>query len=162
MKLFKNKKLWILGIITILWMLVIYFLSAQNGNQTTKLSLAISEFLSEIMGERTSKEAVHLHLVIRKLAHIVLFFGLGAISYLLMMYGVFSNRLCYRRSFSFFVAFVLTSGYGYFDEWHKQFIVGRHFQLEEVGLNVVSGCIGILVVWGIQSLWQVCKREEWN
>ena len=102
MKLFKNKKLWILGIITILWMLVIYFLSAQNGNQTTKLSLAISEFLSEIMGERTSKEAVHLHLVIRKLAHIVLFFGLGAISYLLMMYGVFLNRLCYRRGFSFF------------------------------------------------------------
>lgn len=49
-------------------------------------------------------------------------------------------------------AFVIAAGYGYFDEWHKQFIVGRHFQIEEAELNIISGCIGIVVVGIVQFL----------
>lgn len=140
-------------------MMAIYFLSTQNGEQTTKLSLAISEILSRFVGGTVEKTSTQLHMEIRKLAHIILFLGLGVVSYLLMMYGVFAEKLRCRSWFSLLMAFSLTAGYGYFDEWHKQFIVGRHFQIEEVILNIVSGCIGIIIVCGIQVVWHLCRRK---
>lgn len=157
-KFFRNKKFYIFGIITLLWMLLIYVLSSQNGEQTAKLSLCISEFISRFCGDGTDAAVAQMHMEIRKLAHIGLFFGLGVISYLLVYYGGFSDKLSWRHCFSVLVAFVITSGYGYFDEWHKQFIEGRHFQVEEATLNIVSGCVGIMIVWGMQSLWQSYKR----
>lgn len=40
----------------------------------------------------------------------------------------------------------------------KQFIEGRHFQLDEAALNIVSGCVGVLLIFGVQFLWQSYKR----
>ncbi len=131
MKVFKKKTFLILGTITILWMFLVFFLSSQDGEQTEKLSLAISEFLSRFGGGGTEEAAAQTHMEIRKLAHII--------------FGAWSD---------FLSASVLwnAAGYGYFDEWHKQFIVGRHFQIEEAELNIISGCIGIVVVGIVQFL----------
>lgn len=133
-------------------MFLIFFLSSQDGEQTVKLSLAISEFLSRFGGGGTEEAAAQTHMEIRKLAHIVLFFGLGAIFYLLVFYGVLPEAMRWKRGISMLAAFVIAAGYGYFDEWHKQFIVGRHFQIEEAELNIISGCIGIVVVGIVQFL----------
>lgn len=132
-------------------MFLIFFLSSQDGEQTAKLSLAISEFLSRFGGGGT-EEVAQTHMGIRKLAHIVLFFWLGAIFYLLVFYGVLPEAMRWKRGISMLAAFVIAAGYGYFDEWHKQFIVGRHFQIEEAELNIISGCIGIVVVGIVQFL----------
>ena len=160
LKVVKNKKLWILGILTASWMLLIYVLSTQNGEQTAKLSLAISEILSRILGESIADATGQMHMEIRKLAPIVLFLILGVIAYLLMFYGGLVNQGKHKRSVSVLLSFLVLSGYGYFDEWHKQFIKGRHFQLEEVGLNIVSGCTGILAICMIQLLWNWIRRKE--
>ena len=157
-KFFQNKKFYILGIITILWMLLIYILSSQNGEQTAKLSLYISDFISWFVGDGTEATAAQNHMEIRKLAHIGLFLGLGVISYLLVYYGSLSEKFSWRHRLSMLIAFVFTSGYGYFDEWHKQFIEGRHFQLDEAALNIVSGCVGVLLICGVQFLGQSYKR----
>ena len=155
---FQNKKFYVFGIITILWMLLIYILSSQNGEQTAKLSLYISDFISRFIGDGTEAAAAQNHMEIRKLAHIGLFLGLGVISYLLVYYGIVSEKFSWRHRLSMLIALVFTSGYGYFDEWHKQFIEGRHFQLDEAALNIVSGCAGVLLIFGVQFLWQSYKR----
>lgn len=155
---FQNKKFYVFGIITILWMLLIYILSSQNGEQTAKLSLWISDFISRFVGDGTEAAAAQNHMEIRKLAHIGLFLGLGVISYLLVYYGILSDKFSWRHRLSMLIALVFTSGYGYFDEWHKQFIEGRHFQLDEAALNIVSGCVGVLFICGVQFLWQSYKR----
>ena len=59
---FQNKKFYVFGIITILWMLLIYILSSQNGEQTAKLSLYISDFISRFIGEGTEAAAAHNHM----------------------------------------------------------------------------------------------------
>ena len=71
MKVFKKKTFLILGTITILWMFLVFFLSSQDGEQTEKLSLAISEFLSRFGGGGTEEAAAQTHMEIRKLAHII-------------------------------------------------------------------------------------------
>lgn len=154
MQLYNKKKFLVCGLLTVLWMFFIFSLSSQNGEKTTKLSIVISEYISRLCGVGADAAVIQMHREIRKLAHIGLFFGLGVFSYLLAFYGILADRLHWKRCICILISGVITACYGYFDEWHKQFIVGRHFQPEEVVLNLVSGCVGIMVVMGIQLLWQ--------
>lgn len=115
MKVFRKKTFLILGTITTLWMLLIFFLSSQDGEQTAKLSLAISEFLSLFGGGGTEEAAAQTHMEIRKLAHIILFLVLGVISYLLVFYGMLPEAMRWKRGISMLTAFVIAAGYGDFD-----------------------------------------------
>lgn len=73
-----------------------------------------------------------------------LFFILGVFSFSASCttFGVKSIK---RKLLSVSAALVVACGYGFFDEWHKQFIGGRHFQVDEAMLNMLSGAIGMVV-----------------
>lgn len=54
---------------------------------------------------------------------------------------------------SFLGAVAVTSCFSFLDEWHKQFIDGRHFQMEEVALNVCSGIVVIAIACAVKRAW---------
>lgn len=147
MKTYKHKKFF-RGII-IIWMFFIYFLSSQNGEQTTKVGFYVAEIFADFFGGTTVENIVSIHLKLRKFAHVIVFLILGVISYFVIYSSIDEKRLHYKRSLSFFLSILIIINFGYFDEWHKRFVIGRHFQFNEVLLNYVSGFVGIIIAFGI-------------
>lgn len=143
----KKKNLMVLSIVMIGWLLLIFFLSSQDGTQTTNLSMFWAEKAADIFySNPTLAEIQSVHIHIRKIAHIVLFAGLGMLTYMLIAQGTCCKVKKGRIWISAVVALAFVACCGFFDEWHKQFVAGRHFQIEEAALNVWSGIVGIVVV----------------
>lgn len=128
------------------WMLLIFSLSSQNGTQTTELSTTCAEKVANVIYQGPTEEQIqHVHSYMRKMAHIVLFSCLGILSYVFFN-TVFQIEENGRMVLSFIAAVAVTSCFSFLDEWHKQFIDGRHFQMEEVALNVCSGIVAIAII----------------
>ena len=89
----------------------------------------------------------------RKMAHIVLFSCLGILSYVFFN-TVFQIEENGRMVQSFIAAVAVTSCFSFLDEWHKQFIDGRHFQMEEVALNVCSGIVAVVIACAVKKIWK--------
>lgn len=140
----------ILWLLTILWITFIFTLSSQTGPQTAQTSGGIAEDVAEIIYQQPTEQQVNqVHFNIRKMAHVGLFFVLGALSF-----SASATTFGWKKKRKYLpvaVASVITLSYGFFDEWHKQFIGGRHFQLDEAVLNMVSGVIGI--VFMLAAFW---------
>lgn len=133
-----------LWLITILWITLIFTLSSQNGPQTAQTSDGIAKDVAEIIYQKPTEQQVNkVHFNIRKLAHVGLFFVLGLLSFSASATTFGWNKK--RKYIAMATASVINLSYGFFDEWHKQFIGGRHFQIDEAVLNMVSGIAGVLV-----------------
>lgn len=149
----------LLCLITLLWMLAIFFLSSQNGEQTAKASGGLAQTIAGILYRQPTEQQVdQVHVVLRKSAHIALFFILGVLSY-----AAAANTLGrirpHKRWPSLVLALVLTSACGFFDEWHKQFIGGRHFDTGETLLNIACGILGVLLAFAA-GLWCFAEKQK--
>ncbi|HHW45421.1 MAG TPA: VanZ family protein [Clostridiales bacterium] len=145
----KNKKsaakfLWAAVII---WMAVIFFFSAQSGEQSSALSGGISEKLSNLMSPLieslnwdTAKFEAGLESSLRNLAHCTIFFVLGVLLALTMQ--------CYNISMPkrFLFSFFISLAYAVSDEIHQIFVPGRAFQLSDIAIDTAGALVGILLV----------------
>lgn len=142
----------LLWLTTLLWMLAIFLLSSQDGEQTAKASGGMAQTTAELLYQQPTEQQVdQVHVVLRKVAHIGLFFILGLLSYAAAA-NTLGRKRPNKRWPSLILALALTSLYGFFDEWHKQFIAGRHFDIGETILNIVCGLVGVLVAFAV-GLW---------
>ncbi len=124
----------------------IYYLSSEPGMQTASTTEKIILMLERLI--RTDLDAYGVFLL-RQFGRVVLFFALGIFTYL-----TFHNFLLEWE----FLAMPLVIIYGCLDEWRKQFIIGRHFQLEEMWLNVMSSISGVFVV--CVAIYLLNRRKE--
>ena len=123
----------------LVWMSLIFLLSTQNGEQTVAISSGIADWIADnLYKEPTPLQINDMHMLLRKIAHIILFSGFGFLSFYSFLI-VFTSRL----GLVALGASTLTVIVAFFDEWHKAFIPGRHCHIEEALLNAVSGCIAI-------------------
>lgn len=131
----------ILCLLCVLWAGMIFFLSAQNGEQTAAVSAGIAQKIAEIIyTEPVEQQVQAVHLGIRKLAHIGLFFIWGL---LLSAAALYIARR--QRSTAVGIVAAVLVVYAFFDEWHKIFVDGRHFSFSEAVLNAVSGLAAIVL-----------------
>lgn len=145
--------------ITVLWISIILYLSSQNGEETARMSSGFAEKLAEILYQQPSVEQVNnVHGALRKVAHISLFFILGVLSYFASG-STFRAKDLQRKLLAVVVAVMITSAYGFFDEWHKQFIAGRHFDIEETILNMFCGLAGIGIAMAVMCF-QEHRRKQ--
>ena len=148
----------------LVWMLLIFTLSSQNGTQTTQVSAGLAQTTAQVLYDQpTEHQVVEVHMDIRTAAHIVLFFVLGVLLFFACSasFGHTSKR---RRWLGAVTAVVLACAYGFFDEWHKQFIDGRHFDLGETALNFICGVSGVLLAaflfWCIRKIALLRKNKS--
>lgn len=133
---------YLLWLLTIIWMILIFNLSAQNGTQTAQTSSNIAQKTAEIIYRQPTEIQVNqIHLIIRKLAHVGLFFILGVLLFSASV--TFFGMEKKRKYMSIAIALAVTTCYGFLDEWQKQFIDGRHFHLDEAAINMLSGVGGV-------------------
>ena len=119
--------------LAILWLGTIFFLSGHTGEQTASLSLSIARWLARFF---PGASEAGLHIWLRKLAHIGVYFVEGAL--------LFPALRCTLRSAGkgFAATLVLCALIAAADEAHKALIPGRHCSWDEAGLNVLDAFLG--------------------
>lgn len=132
----------IFWLLTLLSGIFIFSLSSQTGEESAGLSISIAKFAANLFyGEPSEAQIENVHYFIRQLARFVLFMGFGFLA-AEAAYVTFTRYRIYKV---FLVVSLLCSGLAFFDEWRKQFIPGRHFQLDEAFFNILSIWIGSLI-----------------
>lgn len=134
----------------IIWMAVIFFFSAQSGEESFKLSGGISERLINLLipliqrlNWDTAKFAALFESALRILAHGAIFFVLGVLLALTMQ--------CYNISMfkRFLFSFSVSVAYAVSDEIHQIFVPGRAFEFFDIAVDSLGALVGILLVMAV-------------
>lgn len=137
------------------WAGLILFLSSQSGAETSQLSRSLSRGILSLFGEAAETSIVRLDAFLRRLAHVVLFFGFG---------GLITFWASCVKKLSIGLRAALVAGAcvfaAFFDELHKRLIPGRHFSLTESLINLASAAAGSAAVLAVYFF--IRKRRDKN
>lgn len=117
------------------------FLFSQDANSGRHSNQVLSWILS-ILGINTG----HIHRLLdepfRKLAHVVVYFLLGSLTYRGFALGrkVFNLPAAYR-SLVFCAAYAIT------DEYHQSFVPGRGPSPRDVALDTAAALLALILIW---------------
>ena len=128
-QIFRNYKFWL--ILTVIWVVVMFYLSHQNGEETADTSMGLAEFLHKLPCFSKINIDV-LNMLLRRLAHVTLF----------LLFTVLIGVVVEMAKWTKWIL-VLPFFACWFDEFTKPWIQGRHFDWLDVGLNVL-GCLKAL------------------
>jgi VanZ family protein len=121
----KRRQRWALAF---LWMAVIFFLSSQNGSESSGLSTSLFKPLFEMLSF-TGISTDNFSLIIRKSAHFI--------SYLILGILVFRALDTYQIELSqkVYMSMLLCIGYAISDEIHQIFVPGRAGTLMDIFID---------------------------
>ena len=141
-------------ILIILWMILIFYLSNQIANESSKLSGGLTRKILEvlhILDGKTIEEQAIIETIIRKLAHFTLY-AIGGILILLHinLYKI-SDKNKVIISCSIGTAYAIT------DELHQLFVPGRSGEIRDVFIDSFGIIIGIII---IRLLLKMIKRGK--
>lgn len=117
-------------IFSIVTMILIFWFSHQNGEESLKQSNFILQYLKEVLKV--------FNLDVRKLAHFTIYLVLGS-SYFL------SFKILDKRSA--IISIILTTLYACTDEFHQGFIPGRGPALKDILIDTLGGGLGITIIF---------------
>lgn len=128
-------------LLTTIWFCFMTYLSHQNGEGTTELSVGITEKIIKYF--HLTNYYNEIHLLIRQLAHITLF-AIFMVLILLTLSQKWQNKKI------FIGAILLTVLWTWGDEITKISIPERHFSWRDVLLNLLGVGIGIIIFKSIK------------
>lgn len=135
MSLSKRALLWCL---CIAWFILLVVLSSQDGAATARTSMIATDLIVNILNLPSSAISL-VDWLLRFIAHFVCFFVLG-ITAALATKNTWHNR---KAMIVLSAVLVLVA---VLDEVKKLMVIGRHLDWPEVGLNVASLLLGILII----------------
>ena len=146
----------------ILWMIMIFCLSAQPAAQSSSLSGQTIRKVAEIVvpafkdmpQEQQELIVSDLQQIARKTAHFLIYLVLGV----LCMTALLQHLL--RMSTRFIMAIVICTGYAATDEVHQLFVAGRSAQIGDVCIDFCGALIGIGFVLLAQHIWRLCRIKK--
>jgi len=131
----------------IAWLVAIYLFSSQVAQDSSSLSRI---FVEPIEAYVPASQGIATFLV-RKSAHMFLYFILGIMVYSLSREFKLSDRN--RTFYSLLFVFL----YAISDEFHQKFVPGRSSELRDVLIDTLAGFTGILLC---SSLYIVLERRS--
>lgn len=160
----KKKKLRILlTLLIIIWMGVIFCFSNQTGPKSSSSSQSVIYLIGHISKTVTGHNIVNtlsteafsfIEFIIRKCAHMFVYFILSILTMLLM----FTYETCplrFKCSISLLVSFL----YACLDELHQFFVGGRSASFRDVLIDSTGACIGIVLTLIIYTLIKKAQRH---
>ena len=121
-------------ILLILWMLVIFYLSSNNGVESSNVSMEVTTTINQ---EIQIKDIAMMEKVIRKMAHVIEF-GILVV----LCFNVLKD---YKVKHIYYLSFLISFLYACFDEWHQLFIDGRSGEVLDVIIDT-SGIVIFLII----------------
>ncbi len=148
-------KKWVPLIIAIIWMLLLLYLSFQNGTETSATS---SNFTIRVLRLFMNTEPDVSTIVLwdarfRLWAHFVLFFVFGILSTDAAYQWIQTHQLAFTMTFIINILIAVISEVG------KLGISGRHFQASEMCLNIVGALLGCFIVRLLYAA--AARRKNW-
>lgn len=125
----------------LLWMFLIFTLSAQPGKQSDTLSKNVTKVVIETKSQETSAPAKEIKIsaaldhIVRKSAHFSLYMILG----ILMVNAVFQTF----KEKVYIIATMLCILYAASDEFHQIFVPGRTALVTDVMIDTAGAIVGI-------------------
>lgn len=140
----------ILIVLLIIWMIGVFFLSNQNGEESGALSKKVA--LMICFGNEESAE--HIEPAVRKVAHMTEY-AIGAMIFygILITYQRFSVNIRLLMTLGFILAFAGL------DEFHQSFIQARSGNLLDVGIDSFGGALGIGVSYLMEGMIRVMDNK---
>ena len=146
-----NIKILIKIVLLISWMVVIFSFSNQNASESSKLSNGIIDNIGKAVLRDNyekimkSKRMDYTIFIVRKTAHIFLYFILSLITFSLLQEFFKINR----RTIIFTILFCLL--YSITDEIHQYFVPGRSCELRDILIDTTSSSISAIINYFIKS-----------
>jgi len=152
MSIVKNSRLVSISsrIVVILWILLIFALSAQTGEQSAGLSSQVTKIIIKTVtwvmpmdtNVRTIDKMVQkFNNIVRKFAHAGLYLGLGILV-------INSNIKKDTKGFKPYVyAVIFCMVYAVTDEAHQTLVAGRTGQVSDIVIDTTGAIVGISMCW---------------
>ena len=124
-------------IILIIWLLVIFLFSSQNGEESTKTSGIFDNVISIFIKDEGNKDTAKYY--VRKCAHFTEYFILA-----LLIINVIKDyhEVNYKL---LILTFILCMLYAASDEWHQTFIDNRAGQIKDVIIDSSGSLLAIII-----------------
>lgn len=119
-------------LLIVIWLLVIFLFSNQDGSTSTSLTNGILEKYLFFV------DSDIFFMIIRKMAHITEYFILG----ILILNFINEFKIDKKIVVSILICFILAS----FDEFHQLFIPDRTGRLLDVFIDMIGASLGILIL----------------
>lgn len=123
----------ILIVLLVIWMIAVFFLSNQNGEESSGLSSKVALFIS--FGNEEAAESIEP--TVRKVAHMTEY-AIGA----MLFYGILITyqKFSIQAKFGMTMAFIIVCAG--LDEVHQSFIDARNGNYIDVGIDTFGGLLG--------------------
>ena len=136
----------IVAIFLLFVFIVIFSLSAQNGQESSKLSdgfidRMLSILLKDLSIENKAIIIEKISFGIRKLAHFTLYFIVGSDAIMLLK----TYKLKNKEQVS--IALMIGVVFAVFDEIHQMFVGGRSGEIRDVCIDSCGAAFGMCIVW---------------
>ena len=133
----------------VLWMSVIFIMSAQPAEESSQLSggivssliAAICRNFDTLSAQQQLEITNIVTFIVRKTAHFSEYFVLGV---LVSLIATTFNKLNYKLRFGLSIAFCVL--YAASDELHQYFVPGRACRLTDICIDATGGAIAVLLV----------------
>ena len=153
-KVTKTKIKWGIWAAVLLWMVVIFCFSAQNGTQSAQLSETVQQYIVQIVGAAPQAQDTNDQLILRKAAHFTVYLVLGGFCMAALLQTPRFTRVRQKAA----VALAISAGYAASDELHQFFVEERSARILDVGIDTVGAVCGIMLVLLVLKFWQ--KRQK--
>ncbi len=131
------------------WCFLIFSLSNRNGTLSTNDSDLIINLLGNLGVYLKNSLHLNITLIIRKLAHIFLYF----ILYLLIFNVMWQFKIKKQFLFSFIFCFL----YAISDEIHQMFILNRSAEVLDVLIDMIGVIFQMIILYGI---FKKCEKKH--
>lgn len=144
--------------LTLFWMAVIFFFSAQPAKESAQVSggvvAMITRLLSVIPVLSMENSGMNLEHIVRKAAHGTEFAILGALLFLAIREYLVKARLWLVLAFSCLSGIL----YAFTDEFHQLFVPGRSCQLSDVAIDSAGVFVGAGIIFVVFAC--ICRKKE--
>lgn len=133
-------KLKISYLLLFLWLVLIFYMSSQVATTSSGLS---SIFVEPIRPYAPGFAEGILTTLVRKSAHIFLYFVLGILIYNVLR----GHKLSSKKLVSYSVLFA--GLYAVTDEIHQSFVPGRSAEVRDVIIDTIGAALGVAFFWSV-------------
>lgn len=126
------------------WMILIFGLSSQVAEQSSRLSSTVTEVVVNVVENVATQAEINIYTlnhIIRKNAHFFLYLVLGILA--MNAFRRSGNNMVKSLAFSF----LLCVFYAASDEIHQLYVPGRGAQVTDVLIDSSGACVGIFGYW---------------
>lgn len=150
----KGRKIAIWSVVA-LWMVIIFQLSSQSGEQSNDLSLGVTGLIAFLIEKISpSSDALAFNYFIRKCAHFFAYLVLG----LVVLFAM--RKMGKSGTKGILLALVVCVIYAISDEWHQGFIPGRTPKLMDIFIDSSGSLLGtILYSQLLEKKWERFRAE---